>query len=182
MISELEDDPLFDDDWEASVYLYPRSSKSPTNGVSKPPVTLLVISVGQNIIFDPSTEEIAVAESVVAISVSASSSPKSVAGKITVGNGEQRCNYRLLAIRMIDPPARRTPPGIPDSMNTATGGTAPANNQDVFVEREGQHENNVWTPPRGGVKRGILRRMMEMVLREGGVAEEVFAGLEGVEV
>lgn len=164
------------------MYLYPRSSKSPTTTVSKPPVTLLVVSVGQNIIFDPSKEEIAVAESVVAISVSASSSMSSATGKSKLRDGEQETNFRLLAIRTIDPPARHTTPGIPDSMNTATGGAALGGNQDLALQREQVSKENVWTPPRGGVKRGVLRRMVEMVLKEGGVAEEVFVGLEGVEV
>lgn len=164
------------------MYLYPRLSKSRSSNVSKPPITLLVVSVGQNIIFDPSREEIAVAESVFAISVSASSSTSSATGKSKLRDGEQGSNLRLLAIRTIDPPARHTTPGIPDSMNTATGGTALGSNQDLALQREQVSKESVWTPPRGGVKRGVLRRMMEMVLKEGGVAEEVFAGLEGVEV
>lgn len=76
LISEKDEDPLFNDDWEASLHLYPRSD--PKSGpLHKPPVTLLVMSVGENIIFDPSREEIAVAEAVLAVSVAADSASAS---------------------------------------------------------------------------------------------------------
>ncbi|KAJ9648008.1 Exosome complex component rrp42 [Coniosporium tulheliwenetii] len=55
--SELDEDPLFDDDWDASNFLYPLASNTPTKSTARadrPPITLLVIAVGQNIIFDPS--------------------------------------------------------------------------------------------------------------------------------
>ncbi len=43
-------------------------------------------------------------------------------------------------------------------------------------------KEGVWTPPRGGVKRGVIKRMIEMVVKEGGVATEVLDGLEAVDV
>ena len=38
----------------------------------------------------------------------------------------------------------------------------------------------VWTPPRGGLKRAVVKRMVEEVLRPGGVGGEVLRALEGV--
>ena len=81
--SEADEDPLFDDDWEASERLYIEG---------RPPITLLVMAVASNIIFDPSREELAVAECVLAV---------------TVGT--------VLAVRTIDPPSRLTPPGGKDA-------------------------------------------------------------------
>jgi exosome complex component RRP42 len=37
--------------------------------------------------------------------------------------------------------------------------------------------NGVWTPPRGGISRGLIARMVAACVCEGGVAEEVFGGL-----
>lgn len=80
---------MFDDDWAASLPLYPPSSHT------KPPVTLLVTAVGENIFFDPSKEELAVADGVLAVSISSDpSSPNAEPG------------IKVLAIRTIDPPSR----------------------------------------------------------------------------
>lgn len=95
--SEGEEDPLADDDWEASVWLYERGSKkSLASGV--PPVTLLVMVVGENVIFDPSGEELAVADGVFAVSIS------KVEGSDEV---------RVLAVRMLETSARDTFKGVP---------------------------------------------------------------------
>lgn len=40
----------------------------------------------------------------------------------------------------------------------------------------------VWRPRRGGVKRRVIASIVKMVLKKGGVGEEVLEGLEGVEV
>jgi len=169
LTSEPSDDPLFDDDWDAAVPLYPRASTTGKH-LARPPVTLLVMTVGSNIIFDPSKEELAVAESVLAVSFA----PADVAGPL-----------KLLAIRTIDPPSRLTPPGIPDSANPATatgsaavGGQAMGAEQNVRAERE---KGTVWGPPRGGMKRGLLTRIVKAVLERSGVGEEVLDGLAGVE-
>lgn len=80
---------MFNDDWAASLPLYPPSART------KPPVTLLVTAVGENIFFDPSKEELAVADGVLAVSISSDpSSPNGEAG------------IKVLAIRTIDPPSR----------------------------------------------------------------------------
>ncbi|KAI9686008.1 MAG: hypothetical protein M1822_003991 [Bathelium mastoideum] len=193
LVSSPADDPLFNDDWEAASYLYPRSSSSSPNSNTRtdyPSITLLVMSVGATIVFDPSREELAVADAVLAISVSRdTSSSTSIAG----GGDTQKAHHhhhqqpvRLLAIRSVDPPSRLTPPGVPDRMNAATGGSAPVGSREALAVREGMEEGEeggtgVWRPPRGGVKRDVLARMIKMVVGRGGVAEEVFDALEKVE-
>ncbi|OCK78915.1 hypothetical protein K432DRAFT_300964 [Lepidopterella palustris CBS 459.81] len=164
--SEQDEDPLFDDDWDASIPLYPRSKSKSVTDI--PPITLLVMTVGSNIIFDPSKEELSVAEAVLAISCAAS---PTTSGSV-----------RLLSIRTIDPPPRLTPPGIPNSMNSATGGNAPVSSTDAIAQREALSLAGVWTPPRGGIKRGLIGRVLKMVAEKGGVAEEVLQALEKVEV
>lgn len=127
------------------------------------------MAVGQNIIFDPSKEELAVAEAVLAVSCAAP--------RLNTGD-----TVRLLSIRTIDPPSRLTPPGIPNSLNSATGGAAPVSSTDAMVQREAMSLQGVWTPPRGGIKRGLVARVLKMVMGKGAVAEEVLEALEKVEV
>ncbi|KAL3474956.1 ribosomal protein S5 domain 2-type protein [Aspergillus californicus] len=172
--SKGEEDPFFDDDWNAAEYLYPRvKSKrlSIPGSIHKvrPPVTLLVVSVAENIIFDPSREEIAVADAVLAISLTYDTDSDSL---------------KLLSIRTVDPPSRLTQPGIPNSENVATlGSTAAAEESAILNSSTGEEEvPGVWRPRRGGVKRATIARMVKMVLEKGGVGEEVLEGLEGVEV
>lgn len=177
MKSELEEDPLFDDDWEAAVFLYPRDKKS--KGHARPPITLLVMAVQDNIIFDPSKEELAVAEVVLAVSVgersTGASSTDTEAMEI---DSKPARNLRLLSVRTIDPPSRLTPPGVPNFLNTATGGSAAESMQhSENVETEG-----VWQPPRGGAKRKLIATMIQRVLEKGGVAEEVLDGLDAVDL
>ncbi|KAK8251027.1 exoribonuclease family protein [Phyllosticta capitalensis] len=163
--SELDEDPLFDDDWAAATLLYPQSGPG---AINRPPITLLVVSVGPNMIFDPSKEELAVAEAVMAISVGEVKSSKSP-------------SLRVLAIRSIDPPSRLTPPGVPSALNSATGGVAPTSAAEAIALRESMQTPGVWTPPRGGIKRGLISRAIKEATRAGGVAEEVMEALEKVE-
>lgn len=174
--SQGEEDPLFDDDWGVAEYLYPRPQGEgyarilPLSRV-RPPVTLLVISAGENIIFDPSGEEIAVADAVVAIS-------------ITRNSDDANSGLRLLFVRTIDPPSRLTQPGVPNSENVATVGSTAAAEQAAILNPstdEGEAPG-VWRPRRGGVKRNVIAEMVKMVLKKGGVGEDVLEGLERVEV
>lgn len=167
--SQGEEDPFFDDDWAVAEYLYPRSAigVKQTGSSSqhvRPPVTLLVVSVGENVIFDPSREEIAVADAVLAISIT---------------RDDKSQGLKLLSIRTIDPPSRLTQPGVPNSENVnMLGAAAPA--EDAAV---GQAEvAGVWRPRRGGVQRSVIAGMIKTVLKKGGVGEEVLEGLEGVDV
>lgn len=167
--SQGEEDPFFDDDWDAAEYLYPRDgAKGPSQKV-RPPVTLLVISAGENIIFDPSREEIAVADAVLAISITRDS---------------ESDGLKLLSIRTVDPPSRLTQPGVRNSENVATlGSTAAAAGTEMISPSTGEEDvSGVWRPRRGGVKRNTFAKMVKMVLWKGGVGEEVLEGLEGVEV
>ncbi|OAA54037.1 Arginine-tRNA-protein transferase [Cordyceps fumosorosea ARSEF 2679] len=164
--SEGDEDPLFDDDWDASTLLYPRDAATTT--CPRPPVTLLVVAVGDNVIFDPAREELAVAETALAVSVA------EVRRRPTAEDGGGR-ELRLLSMRTIDPPSRLTPPGVPH----AAGGAAPAPTKQTD---QGATEPGVWKAPLGGIKFGVVDAIVQAVLEKGGVADEVLDGLEGVEL
>lgn len=66
LTSESDEDPIFDDDWDASFPLYPTTCQLP-------PITLLVVSVEGNIFFDPTREELSVGDYVLAVSLASSS-------------------------------------------------------------------------------------------------------------
>ncbi|KAL2435200.1 hypothetical protein ABEF95_014423 [Exophiala dermatitidis] len=157
--SEGEEDPIADDDWMASTYLYPRKSTGTNAGgsatVSRPPVILLVVVVGENAIFDPSREELAVADGLVSVSVATTSSGSS-------GEGQEEENYRVLAVRMIDTPARDTMKGVPRSGEAQEGVDVPG----------------VWRPRVGGIKRSLLKAVIKAVIVDG-VARDVMTGLDG---
>ena len=171
-ISDPEDDPLFDDDWDAAILLYPRSTEGEYH--ARPPITLLVMTVGNNVICDPTKDELAVAENVMAFSLVSQQSAAS-AGPMSM---------RLVSMRMIDPPSRLTPLGVPDSANPAAfagsttdtqGGT---HDQEAFKARE---RGTVWSPPRGGMKRAVLTKIVNLVSEPGGVGEDVLASLAAVD-
>lgn len=162
LVSEGDEDPLFDDDWDASRHLYPVLASGERQ--YRPPITLLVISVGANIIFDPSREELAVAESVIALSI----------GVPTHSQGLQ-----ILAVRSIDPPSRLTQPGLPNSLNPATG-TALISEEEAIAARESCVDEGVWNPPRGGLARSLIGKITKAVLAKNGVAQEVMEGLSSI--
>lgn len=173
--SQGEEDPFFEDDWNLAEYLYPRPSSSKKQNISqpaRPPVTLLVISAGNNVIFDPSREEIAVADAVLAVSVGCEDDK---------GNSDAEASLKVLSIRTIDPPSRLTQPGVPDSENAATLGATAAESI-VNASSTDEEVRGVWRPRRGGVSRTLISKMVRMVLEKGGVGDEVMEGLEGVEV
>lgn len=148
--SEGEEDPLADDDWEASLPLYPRvgNGKSVKAGLANglPPVTLLVMVVGENVIFDPSGVELGVADGVFAVSVGRTSH-----------EAEQ---VKILAVRMLETNARDTFRGVPRVEGT--------NEWDIVP--------GVWKPKIGGVKRAVLMKVLKAVV--GDLGREVMAGLE----
>ncbi|KAL5419399.1 hypothetical protein PMIN03_000588 [Paraphaeosphaeria minitans] len=164
--SDKDEDPLFDDDWDAAVFLYPKSKANASE--DKPPVIVLAMAVGPNIIFDPCMEELAVADAVLAIACANATASSSRA--------------RIVSVRTIDPPSHLTPPGVPNSMNSATGGTVPASSAEALTQRELFANSGVWTPPRGGMKRGLISQVVKMVVEEGGVAEEVISALHAIEL
>ncbi|GIZ40625.1 hypothetical protein CKM354_000395400 [Cercospora kikuchii] len=176
LLSQGDEDPLFNDDWDASVYLFPRDSKT-GKLLAKPPVTLLVMTVGSNILFDPSKEELAVADAVVAISAAQVDSQQ--------GSEKDEGNMRLVALRTIDPPSRLTAAGVPGSTTTTKGssggGETTLSAAEMLKMREKDAGAMVWRPPRGGVSRGLMNAMIKAVVKKGGLAEEVLEGLAGVE-
>jgi exosome complex component RRP42 len=179
--SEKDEDPLFDDDWDASVFLYTRDTAA--NQQSRPPVTLLVMAVGDNIIFDPNKEELSVADVVLAVSVA--EDVQSTTGQdeeaMDVDSSSAR-KLRLLSVRMVDPPSRLTPPGVPNFLNSAAGGSATASADQSVAQIENMETEGVWQAPRGGAKRKVISAMIAKVLEKGGVAEEVLDGLDAVDI
>jgi len=151
LVSEGDEDPLFDDD-------------SFGKRQYRPPVTLLVISVGTNVIFDPSREELAVAESVLAVSIG-------------VPTGTE--GFQILAMRTIDPPSRLTQPGLPNSLNSATG-AAIVSEEEQIAARESCTDEGVWNPPRGGLSRSLIGQITKALMGNNGVAQEVMDGLSSV--
>lgn len=165
--SEKDEDPLFDDDWAAASPLYPKTTSKPS-AQDRPPVIILAIAVGPNIIFDPAQEELAVADAVIAVGCTTSSSSSTGA--------------KIVSIRTIDPPSHLTPPAVPNSMNSATGGTVPDSSAQALTMREMLATSGVWTPPRGGMKRGLVGQVTKIVVEKGGVAEELIGALAGIAV
>ncbi|KAL2891214.1 Exosome complex component RRP42 [Ceratocystis lukuohia] len=170
LISEGDEDPMFNDDWNAAISLY----SDTTEGMS-PPITLLVISVGNNIIFDPSQEELAVAETALAISVAEH--------KHKLSQNSSDRDIRLLAVRTVDPPSRLTPPGVANTENTAVAGNAvPVAKKSLARENMGKPEPGVWRAPQGGARFGLLEKIITKVMEKGGVVDEVLDGLAGVDL
>ncbi|KAI9792400.1 MAG: hypothetical protein M1816_002284 [Peltula sp. TS41687] len=184
LTSEADEDPTFHDDWEMATYLYPPSLRNQT----RPPITLLVMAVGENVVFDPTRDELCVADAVVAVSVAADHNNRGLVGEESGwgtgtgnGNGQGRRGLSLVSVRMVDTPARLTGPGVPDEVNSAMGGGVGGGGEGAKVREMGRVEG-VWRPPRGGVKRAVIAKMIKMVMERGGVAEEVLDGLEGVDL
>lgn len=181
---------MFDDDWDASTFIYPQSqtgtSKS-SQPATRPPITLLVMAVGDNVIFDPSKEELAVADTALAVSVSQGQSLEEKAGgedeAMDLDDVKTGRNLRLLSVRAIDPPSRLTPPGVPNSVNASSWGQGDAAQKNPDARQaEVADVAGVWKAPRGGMKPGVLSAMVAKVLVKGGVADEVLDGLEAVEI
>ena len=171
--SEGDEDPFFDDDWDAATFLYPRGGEGRS---PRPPVTLLVMAVGTNIIFDASKEELAVADVVLAVSVG--ERPRGTSRAVS---GAAPRDLRLLSVRTIDPPSRLTPPGVPNSANAANDPAAAYKLPEARAIETGPVQG-VWKAPRGGAKVSVLAAMTQKVLASGGIVDEVLDGLEGVEL
>lgn len=160
LVSQGDEDPLFNDDWAAATALFPAKD------IQKPPVTLLVMSVGDNIFYDPSQEELAVADSVLAISV--------------IGQAADAA-LKIISMRSVDPPSRLTAAGVPRDLNTAGGGSVSVSNAEALARREVDTNMKVWRPPRGGIKRALLSRVINTIVKDGVVAD-VLDALSKVDV
>ncbi|EHK26633.1 uncharacterized protein TRIVIDRAFT_50180 [Trichoderma virens Gv29-8] len=173
--SEGDEDPMFDDDWEAAPFLYPREGAATG---SRPSITLLVVAVGDSILFDPSKEELAVADSALAVSLCEVRTRRQQ-GSMEVDSGRE---LRLVSMRTIDPPSRLTPPGVPSTANLAASGAFDIPQQKQQQKAEEYPQEGVWKAPLGGTKFAVLDSIMQAVLEKGGVADEVLDGLEGVDL
>lgn len=178
---------MFDDDWAAAQLIYPRGSDAPTTASSRPPITLLVMAVGDNIIFDPSKEELAVADCALAVSVGernvTEDDPEGAMGMDVDGEARSSSQLRLLSVRTIDPPSRLTAPGVPNAVNAAAWGqNGPAAKDPGAKAVEMENVEGVWKAPRGGSKVAMLGAMVQKVLEKGGIADEVLEGLDAVDL
>ncbi|TLD25182.1 hypothetical protein PspLS_06029 [Pyricularia sp. CBS 133598] len=194
--SEGDEDPLFDDDWDVSPFLYSRKKTAESAASSRPPVTLLVTAVGDNIIFDPSKEELAVADVAIAISITeAAATAANAPEDMEVDSGAVKPlsvgarNLRLLSIRVIDPPSRLTPSGAADdtaidvaATNTTTAPALTPQKQTEARNTDTEAVEGVWKPPRGGTKLAVMNAIVQKVLEKGGVADEVLDALKDVEL
>lgn len=189
--SEGDEDPMFDDDWETSTFLYSRDKREEDTSSGRPPITLLVIVVGDNIIFDPSKEELAVAETALAVSVAEvrrQGASNQKGGDMEIDSARGARELKLLSIRMIDPPSRLTPPGVPNGTGGPDGnGDGSSSGQTGGAVSKQQRSNpagepGVWTAPLGGTKFAVLDGIIQAVLEKNGVAHEVLDGLEGVDL
>lgn len=141
------------------------------------------MAVGNNIIFDPAKEELAVADVALAVSVGEAVSKAKEAMDVEGGRA-----LRLLSVRTIDPPSRLTPPGVPNATNSAYGSAAAvAGKQKQPSQPEGrtlemEQVEGVWKAPRGGAKVLVMASLVDKVLEKGGVADELFDALEAVDL
>lgn len=154
------------------------------NKKARPPVTLLVMAVGNNIIFDPAKEELAVADVALAVSVGdvAERTGKTAEDEDMEVDGRK---LRLLSIRTVDPPSRLTPPGVSNATNSAYGHAAAGPQQQKMPEAravESEAVEGVWKAPRGGAKLAVMGALVQKVLERGGVADEVLDALEAVDL
>lgn len=156
LTSQGDEDPLFNDDWTAATPLYAAST------AIKPPITLLLMSVGENVFYDPSRDELAVADAVLAVSVAQQKSKA----------------LEVVSMRMVDPPSRLTAAGVPRDLGSA--GAVSISNADALARRELDEEGKVWKPPRGGLKRALLSRIVSQVVKDG-VAADVLDALATVD-
>ncbi len=161
------------------------------------------MAVGDNVIFDPSKEELAVADCALAVSVGdadvevdnkaeTTMMDVDVEAKAEAKAGGARV-LRLLSVRTIDPPSRLTAPGVPNAVNAAAWGqgatttttgaaAATAKETGLRAAAETADVEGVWKAPRGGSKISVMSSMVEKILEKGGVADEVLEGLDGVEI
>ncbi|UKZ46808.1 hypothetical protein TrVGV298_001018 [Trichoderma virens] len=160
---------------DAAPFLYPREGAATG---SRPSITLLVVAVGDSILFDPSKEELAVADSALAVSLCEVRTRRQQ-GSMEVDSGRE---LRLVSMRTIDPPSRLTPPGVPSTANLAASGAFDIPQQKQQQKAEEYPQEGVWKAPLGGTKFAVLDSIMQAVLEKGGVADEVLDGLEGVDL
>ncbi len=159
--------------------------------IRRPPITLLVMIVGPNIIFDPTRQELSVADVVMAVSVTSEVMLLQSDDGDGGGDGDQvmagmtsseaasrpgpktemktKRIVRLASIRTIDPPSGFTSPGVPNSLNPAITTTGPG----------GPNMSSSPSQPLsavGGLP-GSKQRMTEAVMGEAVTGEERVEGV-----
>ena len=144
------------------------------------------MAVGHNIIFDPSKEELAVADVALAVSVGEDVTTTTTTTKEEAPSDRGRSrsrSLRLLSVRTIDPPSRLTPPGVPNASNTAYGASATAAQKQPGARMaEAEAVEGVWRAPRGGAKPLVMAALIQKTLEKGGVAYEVLDALDAVDL
>ena len=73
---------------------------------------------------------------------------------------------RVVAVRTVETPARGAG-GASEKVGGEFGGVG--------------GEEGVWMPPKRGMKREVVKRVMRTICEKGGVGEEVLDGLEGLD-
>lgn len=128
---------------------------------------MLAVAVGPNVFFDPSREELAVADVVLSVTFTSSSSspPRSTPSKKHPSADDETTQtpVHLLAIRTVEPPGRRL---------TSAVGTVEERSSDAGGP-------GTWKKRAGGVRRDVVNQIVTLIVSKGGVGEEVLAGLEG---
>ena len=82
-------------------------------------------------------------------------------------------------MRMVDPPSRLTAAGVPRDLSSAGGGAVSVSTAEALARRELDQDGKVWRPPRGGIKRELLKQILSSVVQDG-VAAEVLDALAKV--
>lgn len=147
--SEGEEDPLADDDWEASRYLYVGKDSRTAMLQSVPPVTLLVTVTGDNTLFDPSEAELSVADAVFAVSI---------------GRADDDDTPTLLSMRTLETGARDTMRGVPNKDDTKEWEAVPG----VWRPKIGGVKRNILNKVvkevLGGTGKDVLRDLGRFVI------------------
>ena len=127
------------------------------------------MAVGNNIIFDPSKEELAVADVALAVSVGEGFTSGKGGDPDAMETEEGGRNLRLLSVRTIDPPSRLTPPGVPNATNTAYGELLLGRVKDDVISH--RHDQERHRRPRNdhiSLAAGVeIRRRSPVVVEEG---------------
>ena len=132
-------------------------------------------SPAETIVFDPTRDEVAVADGLLAVSVA----PRAA---------DPTRRLRLVAMRTLDAPARLSAAGIPDAVNPAAGGVTEATAAAVAADADRVRAAKqtaekavaagaVWTPLRGGIAPDTVARVLDDATRPAGVGHDVLQGL-----
>ena len=80
---DVEDIPAFSDDWDLATRLYPH------NSYPKVPVSLPIVSVGENVFLDPSVAEVTASEAGLVVTVTVNGEGEGEGGQVTGVRGRE---------------------------------------------------------------------------------------------